>query len=146
MNQNPIYEYSYDKFVVNKAADSMDIFEHATRRKRAKWEIESSKTIDADELKKLYGNLMYSVNVQNVTVSCTEKDDKVSLKVFYTLRNRGFGNRFFRIRRNIIFLSYNLKTNNFYCGEINKKNKQVIQKKCIVIVSVMLVSEIYYLE
>ncbi len=129
MNQNPIYEYSYDKFVVNKAADSMDIFEHATRRKRAKWEIESSRAVDADELKKLYGNLMYSVNVQNVTVSCTEKDDKVSLKVFYTLRNRGFGNRFFRIRRNIIFLSYNLKTNNFYCGEINKKNKQVIQKK-----------------
>jgi len=128
MEMTNLYKWTYDKFVVHKASDT-NIIEHNVNPKRVKWDIESVAEVNTDVLKKVYGDLLYKVTANNVTFVCDANDDKVSLKIYSTVRRRGFGIRYFKVRREIIFITYNFKTNNLYCGNILKSNKRTIQKK-----------------
>jgi hypothetical protein len=128
MEMTNLYKWTYDKFVVHKASDT-NIIEHNVNPKRVKWDIESVAEVNTDVLKKVYGDLLYKVTANNVTFVCDSNDDKVSLKIYSTVRRRGFGIRYFKVRREIVFVTYNFKTNNLYCGNILKSNKRTIQKK-----------------
>lgn len=124
-----LYKWSYNNFVVHKASDFNIIDDNNVNSKRVKWAVESVSEVDAETLKRVYGDLLYRVTAKNVIFVCDVNDDKVSLKIYETKRVRAFGNRFFKVRRSITFVTYNFKNNNLYCGSILKSNKKVIDKK-----------------
>jgi len=123
-----LYKWTYDKFIVHKAHDT-NVVEDNVNSKRIKWDVDFVNEVDAEGLKKVYGDLLYKVNAKNVIFVCDSNDEKVSLKIYSTVRNRNFGSRYFKVRRELVFLTYNFRTNNLYCGTILKSDKRVIGKK-----------------
>jgi hypothetical protein len=73
-----------------------------------------------------YGNKLFNVFSQNLTLVIEETDNKISLKVYNTEKNRYAGRTYFKVRRNIKYITFNTLTNNFYIGEIKKSNKKNI--------------------
>lgn len=85
--------------------------------------------VDEEQFLKHYGDKTVGVETSKITLVIEEYDDKLSLKLYETHKSRRVGGTYFRIRRILTYLTYNLKTKNFYFGEIEKKNKKVISKK-----------------
>jgi len=73
-----------------------------------------------------YSNLMYSVSKQYVMVVVEKNEDKVSLKVFRGSKNRRAGNSWFKVSKNVDYVSVNTKTGDVYFGFIHEYQK----KKC----------------
>lgn len=67
-----------------------------------------------------YGNLLSEVNTERTTIVVETEGDKVRLSFYYMNNFRKVGKRYFTkqiIRR---YLTYNLKTNNFYITKVSK--------------------------
>ena len=73
-----------------------------------------------------YSNLMYSVSKQYVMVVVEKNEDKVSLKVFRGSKTRRAGNSWFKVSKNVDYVSVNTKTGDVYFGFIHEYQK----KKC----------------
>lgn len=85
--------------------------------------------VEEEQFIKHYGDKAVGVESTNITLVIEEYDNKLSLKLYETHKSRRVGGTYFRIRRILTYLTYNLKTKNFYFGEIEKKNKRVVTKK-----------------
>lgn len=76
---------------------------------------------------KNFGNPKCSVSQQNFLVIIEKNEDKISIKTFDTLKNRRAGVQWFRITKNMSFITVNTKTGDVYVGGI--KNYQ-LKRKC----------------
>ena len=74
-----------------------------------------------------YSNLMYSLMKQYVMVVVEKNEDKVSLKIFRGYKNRRAGKTWFKINKNVDYVSVNTKTGDVYFGYIHGYQK----KKCL---------------
>lgn len=76
-----------------------------------------------------YADKSVGIESKKITLVVEEYDNKVSVKLYETRRNRRVGGTYFRVRKILTYLTYNLKTKNFYFGEVERKKKKVINKQ-----------------
>lgn len=129
------YKKVIDSYSINYYQDYNDIqdsdswFSSRTYPKYGRWVNIDKRDVSEKEFKDNYGNPKVEVNSSKHTVVIEEYQNKISLKLYSTFRVRSVGSNFFRVRRNLSFITCNLKYNNFYTGVISKKNKKLISKR-----------------
>lgn len=85
---------------------------------------------DEESFRKNIKNPLFFVMQDTTTVVVEEKGDKVSFKVFQKNFSRRPGKFYFKLKRNMRFISVNRKTGNIYFGEMtNYQNKKKVIKK-----------------
>jgi hypothetical protein len=76
-----------------------------------------------------YGNPFAEVHMKRKTLVIEENENKIALK-FYSYNNyRDASKKFFRTRREISYLTFNIKRKTFYSGELRFKKKVKISSK-----------------
>ena len=76
-----------------------------------------------------YSNPMYSVTKQYVMVVVERNEDKVSLKVFKGFKSRRAGKSWFKVNKNVDYVSVNIKTGDVYFGFIHEYQKKKCNKR-----------------
>jgi hypothetical protein len=71
-----------------------------------------------------FGNPMYSVQREHLMVVIEEKEEKISLKIFWGGKDRRVGKTWFRRTKNVEFLTVNRKTGDFYFGYLHNYQKK----------------------
>lgn len=69
-----------------------------------------------------YGNILSTVHKSYLMVVVSQDGDKVSIKIFSGEKVRRRGNKFFRIRKNLTFLTFNTRTGDYYDGHLTNYN------------------------
>ena len=130
------YKISTTDTVINFFKDynevSPDPFIKRDGRKYGRW-VPNGETITnptEEEIKKYFASPFNSFYTDLYSVSIEEVGDKISIRCYNQFKRRSVGSKFFKVRRVTKYLTYNTKTKNFYCGEINKKNKASLRKTC----------------
>lgn len=126
------YKQIFNSYLTRYYSDSVDINQsiHFRIPKYGVWSLSGLPNMsDEKTFLENYGNRKTSVSLERVTVVIEEYDNKISLKYFQITKNRSVGSVYFRVRRQISYCTYNLKTKNFYFGDLITKNKQVIRKR-----------------
>ena len=82
-----------------------------TKRKGKDLEYKRIATSTTEEdFAKNYGNQLTTIRKDYLMIVVESNEDKVSLKIFSGSKIRARGKRFFRIRKNLVYLSVNKKT------------------------------------
>ena len=84
-------------------------------------------TTDEESYRENYNNPMCTVNKSYVMVVVERTEDKISIKVFRGNRNRQAGNTWFKVSRNVDYITVNKKTGDVYHGYIHDYQKK---RKC----------------
>ena len=74
-----------------------------------------------------YGNPMTQLNFNRVIVCVTKENDKVSFKVFNYSKTRRLAGKWFKIKTNCKFITFNFKTNALYTGSLDNYH---LKTKC----------------
>jgi hypothetical protein len=77
---------------------------------------------------KNYANPFAEPHMIRRTIIIEENENKIALKVYTYRSSRSATKKFFRVRKNITFLTFNLKRKQFFFGEINSKKKRKINQ------------------
>jgi len=85
---------------------------------------------DEETYVKNYGNPLAESQLKRVLFVLEENEDKISFKVFRYVSMRGVGKKYFKVRKQIYFLTFNYKKKLFYTGESAFKRKQKLGFKC----------------
>jgi hypothetical protein len=76
-----------------------------------------------------YGNPFAEVHMKRKTLVIEENENKIALK-FYSYNNyRDVSKKYFKVRRQISYLTFNIKRKTFYSGELNLKRKNKVGSK-----------------
>ena len=71
-----------------------------------------------------YGNPIVSVHRDNVMIVVEKNEDKVSIKLFISFRDRRVGVSWFKIETKVIFITVNRKTGDVYSGSLTNYHKK----------------------
>lgn len=82
--------------------------------------------LSEDEFVKNFGNKFAQVHFTRQRVFIEESESSISLKAQYYHKWRNVGQRYFVVRKNTQYISFNFKTKTFYSGVFKGKNKQKI--------------------
>jgi len=74
-----------------------------------------------------YGNPLAQLYLNRVIVSVTKENDKVSFKVFNYYKSRRVAGKWFRLKTNCKFITFNYKTNALYIGSLDNYH---LKRKC----------------
>lgn len=82
-----------------------------------------------------YGNPLSTVRKDYFMIVVEKKEDKVSIKVFTGYRLRRRGNTWFKVSKNVEYLTFNLANGDYYYGSLvgyqkKKKYKKIFKKNC----------------
>ena len=75
-----------------------------------------------------YANPYATPLMTRKTIVIEENENKIALKVYTYTTIRSLLKKFFRVRKNITFLTFNKKRKQFFYGEINSKKKRKINQ------------------
>ena len=130
------------KIILYEKKGSLNILEHfylynklgnfdgkLSKGKYGYFKYEKNERIEDKDVKKYYADKTKTISITHSKVEVTEENFKVSIKFKYDTRVRQKGGHYFKVRRDIYFVTYNTKTKNFYYGRIVRKNKKLISKK-----------------
>jgi hypothetical protein len=143
-----IFKINYEKFECTKHHDSNLISQpnkitkpsfldgeefseivSKNRKKRLVYREDSFHTTHEDYLEN-YGNQLARVHKRYVMVVVEKDGDKVSAKLFYGFRERMVGNSWFKVSRNVDYITVNIKTGDIYSGFLhNYQNKKKFTRK-----------------
>ena len=104
-----------------------DEFTPEVKRKKRPLFISDKTTSDEETFVENYGNPLYSVMKEHVMVVVEKNEDKVSIKLFYGYRHRQVGNAWFKVSKNVEYITVNTKTGDVYIGHIHNYQKK---RKC----------------
>ena len=93
------------------------------------WEEISQSNVNEEKFTENYANVGVGLDTEKIIIVVEEYGDKISCKLYSTFRNRRVGSRFFRVRKSLTFITYNIKSKNFYTGSVRKKNKMILGKR-----------------
>lgn len=85
---------------------------------------------DEETYVKNYGNPLTETHLKRILFVLEENEEKISFKVFRYVSMRGVGKKYFKVRKQIYFLTFNYKKKLFYTGESAFKRKQKLGFKC----------------
>ena len=104
-----------------------DLMNISTASKKHPLFIVEKVTTDEESYRENYNNPMCTVNKSYVMVVVERTEDKISIKVFRGNRNRQAGNTWFKVSRNVDYITVNKKTGDVYHGYIHDYQKK---RKC----------------
>lgn len=85
---------------------------------------------DEEKYLQHYGNPMATVSQEMVTIVIEEEGDKLALKLFSSYRQRRRGVKFFKVSKNVNYITVNRKTGDVYIGYLyNYQNKRKFTKQ-----------------
>ena len=105
--------------------EPVDNFDSYITKKESQY-FNDYQSFDEVDYEKNYGNLMAELHFQRKRIFVEESEDSISLKAQFYTRYRVLSNRYFVVRKQTNFLSFNFKTKMFYLGTFNGKNKKKI--------------------
>ena len=70
-----------------------------------------------------YGNPFAEVHMKRKTLVIEENENKIALKFYSYINYRDVSKKYFKVRRQISYLTFNIKRKTFYSGELNLKRK-----------------------
>lgn len=77
-----------------------------------------------------YGNPLCTVEQDTITIVIEEEGDKIALKFFYNYRRRTRGTKFFKVIKNVDYITVNRKTGDVYIGYLHGyQNKRKFSKR-----------------
>ena len=76
-----------------------------------------------------YGNLFATVHMKRKTLVIEETENKIALKIYIYNNIRDVSKRFFRVRREISYLTFNVKRKTFYSGILRLKKRAKVGSK-----------------
>lgn len=122
------YNYSelpeYNKLELNEGFDDLFGVEQIPICKQPKeWKIKQTYSSENDFVKH-YGNPLCSLFMVRYTIVVKKTDDKVSIKLFSYQRERLVGKKFFKVRTEVKFLTFNNKTSSLYVGNLINYHKK----------------------
>jgi len=133
------YKKSYKEYSIQYAHDTLPInfFENKLRNayysskipKNGFWNGKERKKVNEEVFLNNYGNQRVGIDSNSLTIVIEEIENKISLKVYSTFKNRTVGSTYFRTRKILNFITYNTDSKNLYIGTINKKKVKMINKK-----------------
>ena len=74
-----------------------------------------------------YGNPLAQLFFNRVIICVTKENDKVSFKVFSYIKTRRVAGKWFKVRTNCKFITFNYKTNALYSGSLDNYH---LKRKC----------------
>ena len=74
-----------------------------------------------------YGNPLTSLYLNRVIICVTKENDKVSFKIFNYSKTRRVAGKWFKLRTNCKFITFNYKTNALYTGSLDNYH---LKRKC----------------
>jgi hypothetical protein len=136
-----IYKISFKRYNSNKFKDhssvspKFDLIEIPTQ-KHPFFKMESSNNTEECFVEN-FANQLYSVSMEYVMVVVEKNDDKVSIKMFQGYKHRREGKPWFKINKNVNYISVNTKTGDVYHGYIHgyqkkKKCSKSIRRNCFI--------------
>jgi hypothetical protein len=96
--------------------------------KQTEW-VFKRRYLDVNAELKDFGNPLCRIEILRHTLCLEEDENKVSLKLFLTNKNRKPGVVWFTRKSSVFFLTFNKNTKNFYSGHITGYNKRKKSKK-----------------
>jgi hypothetical protein len=127
---------NYNKIpTVKKDSDpmdiSMDIFTHVSSTPIRSFGTFTLKYATHDENLFLenYGTPLASVHMRRKTLVIEETENKIALKIYSYNNIRDVSKRFFRVRREISYLTFNVKRKTFYSGILILKKRAKVGSK-----------------
>jgi len=100
--------------------------------------------LSEDEFQKNYGNIFAELDFNRRRVFIEEGEDSISIKAQYYYRFRSVGKRYFVVRKNTHYISFNFKTKTFYSGTFKGKNKQKISNSLKINPSYRVIKDMEY--
>jgi hypothetical protein len=97
--------------------------------KNGYWVQKERINISEEDFVKNYSNKTVSVSSNRITLVIEEYDNKLALKVYLNFKQRNVGSQYFRVMKDMEYVTYNLKTKNLYNGVRQSKKKKVFNKK-----------------
>jgi len=97
--------------------------------KNGYWVQKERINISEEDFVKNYSNKTVSVSSNRITLVIEEYDNKLALKVYLNFKQRNVGSQYFRVMKDMEYITYNLKTKNLYNGVRQSKKKKVFNKK-----------------
>ena len=98
-------------------------------RKRGTFEYDDQEYKDEESFLKNYGNIFAYVTHSRQTLVIEQKEKNIAIKVFSYNRYRTPGSKYFVVRRNLKYLTFNFNKKMFYAGEITSKLKKTTGKR-----------------
>lgn len=86
------------------------------------------KTHDEPDFVANYGNPLANPWMRRKTIVIEENENKIALKIYSYFTERVVGKKFFRVRKNLTYLTFNFKRKLFFYGEIGTKKKKKIKQ------------------
>jgi len=123
---------NYNKIpTVKKDSDPMDIFTHVSATPIRSFGTFTLKYTTHDENLFLenYGTPLASVHMRRKTLVIEETENKIALKIYSYNNIRDVSKRFFRVRREISYLTFNIKRKTFYSGILRLKKRAKVGSK-----------------
>lgn len=78
---------------------------------------------------KNYANPFATVEQETYQIFLEKNDNKLSIKMYYTNRQRIVGTKYFKVKKRFFYFTYNFSTKMFYSGHIlNTQNKNKVSK------------------
>jgi hypothetical protein len=109
--------------------DELIEMESKNRKKRLVYREDSFHTTHEDYLEN-YGNPLTRVYKRYVMVVVEKDGDKVSIKLYYGFRERLVGNSWFKVSRNVDYITVNIRTGDIYSGHLHGyQNKKKFTRK-----------------
>lgn len=102
---------------------------HSSKSKYGYFKFKKQENISDEDVRKYYADKTKTLTIIHAIVEVVQDGDKVSIRFKYTTRTRQKGGQYFKITRTNSFVTYNIRTKNFYFGRIAKKNKKLVSKK-----------------
>jgi hypothetical protein len=81
------------------------------------------KSSDENVFLENYGNQFAELHMKRKTLVVEENENKIALKLFVYNNYRDVSKRFFKVRKEINYLTFNIKRKTFYSGELRLKKK-----------------------
>lgn len=150
MMKEEIYKISFKKYNSAKFKDHSSIFPRNSyisgelnldmlevpTQKHPFFKMESSNHTEECFVEN-FANPLYSVLMEYVMVVVEKNDDKVSIKMFQGYKSRREGKPWFKVNKNVNYISVNTKTGDVYHGYIHgyqkkKKCSKSIRRNCFI--------------
>ena len=96
---------------------------HSRKSKYGYFKFKKQENISDEDVRKYYADKTKTLTIIHAIVEVVQDGDKVSIRFKYVTRTRQKGGQYFKITRTNSFVTYNIRTKNFYFGEIKRKNK-----------------------
>jgi hypothetical protein len=113
-----IYKQVFEKYTTVFYKDSNVIGSTDSRSNRNGFSYQSSTDNEEDYIKN-FANPLTSVSVRRTTVVVEKNDEKISLKYYVFMKDRSVGTHYFKKKQIVSFITYKVKTQDFYFGGIN---------------------------